>query len=72
MLQPQIPDKAGRGALCEKIERLTREIIKVTPEGEKPDKVEAQRLSHRLDKEREKFHKLYNYTPPKGGEAENG
>jgi hypothetical protein len=62
MFAPPIQDKAGRGALCEVIDQLTKEVVNARPDGAKPNKEELPRLLHRLDQARAKFHKLYQYT----------
>lgn len=57
---PPLPDRPGRGAFCQKIEALVKEIMKVHPtSGSRPDKDEFESLWHRLDKERAAFHRLY-------------
>ena len=63
MKNPPIPDKAGRGALCAIIDQLTKEAVLLRPGGPKEDKHELPRVLRRLDQEREKFLKLYRYTP---------
>lgn len=63
MFAPPIPDKAGRGALCEVIDRLTKAVVEARPDGAKPNPDELPRLIDRLDRERARFHKLYRYTP---------
>jgi hypothetical protein len=63
MFTPPIPDKVGRGAHCAVIDQLTKEVVRARPDGVKPNKDELPRLLHRLDREREKFHTLYQYTP---------
>jgi hypothetical protein len=63
MFRPPIPDKAGRGELCEVIDRLAKAVVEARPDGVKPNQDELPRLVHRLDQERAKFHKLYRYTP---------
>ena len=59
MFAPAIADKAGRGALCSKIEQLTKAILRHSPTGEKPDEYEMRLLMRRLDQARDEFRKLY-------------
>jgi len=58
---PEIPDKAGRGELCSVIKQIERDIRRAMPGGPAEDAHELKRLFNRLDKERARFHKLYNY-----------
>lgn len=51
-----LPDRAGRGALEQRIQRLAHDLVKV---GYGKDPAEFERLSKLLDLERKKFHKLY-------------
>jgi hypothetical protein len=64
MLTPPIPDRAGRGELCAKIDAITKDLLASCPEGTRPDRDKCERLGARLDKERQKFHRLYDFTPP--------
>ena len=61
MYQPPIPDKAGRGAICARIDVLVKEVLNASPKGRKPDKDKLPRLTALLDLERKKLHKLYNH-----------
>jgi hypothetical protein len=58
MFQPEIPDKAGRGALCSRIEQLTKDMLK-----HRNDKHEFECLARQLDQARDKFHRLYGFKP---------
>ena len=62
-LQPPIPDKAGRGALCAQVDALMTDIRRVEPHGSAPDPHELKRLFKRLDGTRNKLHRLYGVTP---------
>lgn len=52
----ELTDKAGRGALCERIDRLAKEYVKLVSRGEAH---EARCLEARLDAARRDFHRLY-------------
>lgn len=69
MKNPPIPDRAGRGALCAIIDQLTKEAVAARSGVTKHDKDELPRILHRLDQERKKLLKLYQYTPKSSEEA---
>jgi hypothetical protein len=59
MFTPAIPDKAGRGALCEKIDNLEKGIKRVMVDAPHANRDELKRLLHRMDQARKQFHTLY-------------
>ena len=59
MFTPEIPDRAGRGAICARIHALTKDIQLAQRGGARENPRELQRLLSRLDKERSALHKLY-------------
>ena len=63
MFRPEIADRAGRGALCEQIEAVAKDMTAMAygKDDERPDfdRHEFNRLKHRLDGLRERFHTLY-------------
>jgi hypothetical protein len=61
--RPDLPDRAGRGSLCSVIQQIVKDVEEVMPGGPRADKDECARLLARLDKEREKFHRLYGKEP---------
>lgn len=52
----ELADRAGRGALCERVDRLAKEYLRLVDRGET---FEAKRLERRLDQARRDFHRLY-------------
>lgn len=56
MLNLPLPDKAGRGALEQRIQAIVRDMSKA---GNGKDPHEFERLAYRLDQERKRFHALY-------------
>ena len=61
----EVPDRAGRGAVCSTIHQLAKDLQRVMPQGPGEDDRECRRLLRRLDGEREKFGKLYPGVKPK-------
>ena len=59
MFRPEIPDRAGRGAICSRIHQLTKDMQLYQKGGAKENPKELSRLLARLDKERSLLHKLY-------------
>jgi hypothetical protein len=63
MFAPQISDRAGRGALCSRIDQLSKDIMRHRPSGDCPDYEKFHRLVKLLDEARSQFSRLYGHKP---------
>ena len=56
VLDPALPDRAGRGRLCAKISQLTKDFGAAVERG---DDHESRVIERRLDQARTQFHAMY-------------
>ncbi len=68
MYAPPLPDRAGSGDLRRQVDMLVKEAGVLGQKDTREAREDLQRVLHRLDKVRSKYHKLYNYKESRGHE----
>lgn len=63
MFAPQLPDRAGSGALRRQVDMLTKEAGVLSQKDTSEAREDLRRVLHRLDKVRVEYHKLYGKVP---------
>ncbi len=63
VLDPALPDRAGRGRLCATITQLTKDFGRAIEQGHDD---ESRRIERRLDQARVQLHAMYGKTIRKG------